>query len=85
MGCFLVLLVVSSAHTGRLNYLPAAPITDWPAIVASNQSYSAYIEAGFHSEQNSPRRELIEWTNAPRASEGTRFVPGPGTNSLNLN
>lgn len=80
MGCFLVFLVVSSAHTSRLACLRAGPITDWTATVASNQSYAAYIVAGFNSGQNSPQREPIEWTNAPRASEGNRRVPELGTN-----
>ena len=85
MGCFLVLMVVSGATTNHLGYLSTASPTDWPATVARNQSYAAYIEASFHSEQNSPRNEPIAWTNAAGVPRGPRLVPSRVTNSLIVN
>ena len=66
MGCFLMLMVVSSSHNSQLGYLSAGRTTNWLETVARNQGYAAYIVDGFHSEQNSLQRDPIEWTNGAR-------------------
>jgi hypothetical protein len=82
MVCFLAMMVISAAHSNQLGYVPTRPATDWLTAVASNQSYAAYIVSGFHSEQNSPRKDPIEWTNGPRSSRAVGPVLLAKTNSL---
>jgi hypothetical protein len=82
MGCFLVLLVVSGSHTNRLAYLSAERATDWPATVARDQSYAAYMPGSFHSELNSLQKEPIEWTNAARVPTEPAAFPRLTTNTL---
>jgi hypothetical protein len=77
-----MLLVISGAHNNRLAYLAAEGPTNWLATVASNQSYASYIGVGFHSEQNAPAKEPIEWTLAARPSRTPGVLPSPITNSL---
>ena len=81
MGCFLAMMVVSGSRNSQLGVISAAP-TNWLAAVASNQSYAAYIAAGFHSEQNSLQQDPIEWTNGTRAVDRLTPVPLAKTNSL---
>jgi hypothetical protein len=78
-------MVISGSHTNHLVYLPPGSTTDWPTTVASNQNYAAYILASFHSGQNSPRNQPIEWTNAANVPNEPLLVPSPVTNSLNVN
>jgi hypothetical protein len=82
MGCFLAMMVISGARSNQLDYLSARPATDWVSAVASNQSYAAYIVSGFQGEQNSPRKDPIEWTNGPRPFRAVSSVLLAKTNSL---
>jgi hypothetical protein len=81
MGCCLVLLVTSSARNNHLGYFSVGGTTNWLATIADKPSYAAYLMSDFHSEQNSPRNEPIEWTNAPRMTSASEFRSGPVTNS----
>ena len=82
MGCFLAMLVVSGSRTGQYAGFQAATPTNWLAAVASNQSYAADIAGSFHSDQNALQRDLVAWTNVPRASGEVRSFPLGKTNSL---
>src|SRR5947207_2942862 len=82
MGCFLALMVVSSSRNGHLGYLASTRTTNWLAMVASNQSYAAYIVTGFHSGQNALQKDPIEWTNGARLPNEPATFLSPATNSL---
>jgi hypothetical protein len=82
MGCFLVLTVISGSHTARLPGAKSATDSDWLALAASNQNYVAYLMADFHSEQNALEKELVQWTNTPRASKRSGALPRAQTNSF---
>lgn len=82
MGCFLVMMVVSSSRQHQFGYLSASPKTDWLTAVTSNQQYAAYVAASFHTEQNSFHNEPIEWTNGPRIRRAPASITLPATNSL---
>lgn len=81
MGCFLVLMVLSG-RGGHLSYLSPRRSTNWLAMVASNQSYAAYIVADFHSEQNGLQKEPIEMSLGQPTSERVRPFSPANTNSL---
>jgi hypothetical protein len=55
--------------------------TNWLAMVASNQSYAAYIVADFHSGQNSLRQAPPAWAFS-RSAPDPEFWPLTVTNSL---
>lgn len=82
MGCFLVLLVISGTHANHLAYLGTASSTDWPTTVAGNQSYAAYIAAGFHSEQNALKSDRMELSLGTPAPAILPVEPSQITNSL---
>ncbi len=82
MGCFLMLLVISGSRTNQMGGFGSGRTTNLLATVASNPGYAAYIVAGFHSEQNSLQKDLIEWTNGARVSDEPRKVLRVATNSL---
>ena len=81
MGCFLAIMVVSGARNSQLGEWSRTHTINWLAAVASNQSYAAYIEASFHSEQNSLQQDPIQWTNG-RTSSAVSPVLLAKTNSL---
>lgn len=80
MGCFLAAMVLSGSRSPQFGYIAGAGPTDWLTAVTANQSYAAYIAAGFHSEQNALQQDPIEWTNVPRQSEPV--ISAPVTNRL---
>jgi hypothetical protein len=79
MGCFMAMMVISSARTTQ--FATVEP-TNWLAAVASNQSYAAYAFAGFHSEQNALQQDPIEWTNGARVQSDPVPHGRLATNSL---
>lgn len=81
MGCFLVLMVLTGARGGHLG-LSQRRSTNWLEMVASNQSYAAYIVADFHSEQNALQKEPIEMSIGTPPSADTISFPRANTNSL---
>jgi hypothetical protein len=81
MGCFLAMLVISGSRNNQGDYFSVPP-TNWLAAAASNQSYAAYIAAGFHSEQNSPQQDPIEWTTSTSALDEVHPASSRATNSL---
>jgi hypothetical protein len=81
MGCFLMLMVVSGTRNSQLEYLAGGQHTDWVSAVVRDQTYAAYVAAGFHSEQNALQKEPIAWTNTPRSTSRAGSVLLTTTNS----
>src|SRR5438477_643393 len=63
--CSFMALVALSPRNDRLARLGAGNTNNFLSDMAGSQKYSAYLMAGFHSEQNGPLRETLAWTFAP--------------------
>lgn len=81
VGSMMVLVVLGprSAHLGRLS----PSVTDNSlAAITSNHNYAAYLTSGFHSEQNGPRGETLEWTFGSQSHSRMSPLPSAATNNL---
>ncbi len=63
LGCLLVVASIFNPREGEMTGLAGNATNNLLAAWASNQSYTAYFMAGFHSRQNT-LGDTLEWTNA---------------------
>ncbi len=85
MGCFLAMMVVSSSRSTHLEGLTGGLTPDWFSAVTRDQSYAAYVAAGFHSGQNALQNSPIEWAGEPHVPQGIVPASFHATNTPNRN
>src|SRR5262245_5955936 len=79
--CSFMALVTLGPRNDRMGRL-AGNTNDFFSEMARNEKYAAYLTVGFHSEQNGPLRDTLEWTFAPRSTSTVTSMPAVATNNL---
>jgi hypothetical protein len=80
--CSFMSLVALSPRNDRLARLAGSNTNNFFSDTTRDQKYAAYLTAGFHSGQNGPLRETLEWTFAPHSNSTVSFSHEVGTNNL---
>jgi len=75
-------LVALSPRNDRLARLTGRNTNNFFSDMTRDQKYAAYLTAGFHSEQNGPLRETLEWKFAPPSNSTVRSLAAIATNNL---
>ncbi len=80
--CSFMALVALSPRNGRFASGDANHTNNLMSDMARNQKYAAYLTAGFHSDQNGPLRETLEWTFTRPSNSTVSSLPAVATNNL---
>ena len=80
--CSFMALVALSPRNDRLERLTGSKTNRFFSDTARDQKYAAYLMVGFHSDQNGPLRETLEWTFAPYSNSTVGSLPAVATNNL---
>jgi hypothetical protein len=75
-------MVLLDPKTGHLRHLAATGTNAFLASFDLPGIDVAYLTAGIHSEQNSPRAQTFEWTITPASHSRIGSVPTAVTNKL---